>query len=317
MPQISVIIPAYNCEKTIRQTIESVLKQTFTDFELIVINDGSQDATLDIISSIKDPRIKIYSYPNAGVSASRDRGVTQASGEFIAFLDADDLWTPNKLESQLKLLQDNPLFAVAYSWTDYIDESGQLLYTGSHITLNGDIYQHILVHNFIENGSNALIRKEALSEVGNFDKSLLGFGEDWDFLIRLAARYHFVAFPQAQVLYRMSADSSSSSILKQEQGCLKVIEKSFCQAPKSLQYLKKYSLANLYKYLTFRTLVGSLERQKAIIASRCFWNAVRHNPALLYQHLKLMSIVFVKIMAGILLPDKWLQALLGKLKASE
>ena len=89
MPLISVIIPAYNAEKTILETIESVLKQTFLDFELIIINDGSQDSTVEIISSLQDSRIKLFCYPNSGLSASRNRGIFHATGDYISFLDAD------------------------------------------------------------------------------------------------------------------------------------------------------------------------------------------------------------------------------------
>ena len=91
MPLISVIIPVYNGEITIKETIDSVLTQTFLDFELIVINDGSQDLTLKIVSSILDPRLKVFSYPNAGLAATRNRGISHASGEYISFIDADDL----------------------------------------------------------------------------------------------------------------------------------------------------------------------------------------------------------------------------------
>lgn len=313
MPLISVIIPVFNSEKTIRETIASVLKQSFTNFELILINDGSQDITLEIITQIKDPRLKVFSYPNAGVSASRNRGISQATGEYISFLDSDDLWTSDKLESQLKALQANPQAGVAYSWTHYIDESGKFLYSGNKVALNGKVYEQLLLQNFIESGSNVLIRREALNQVGGFDESLFG-PEDWDLLIRLAAKYNFVVVPIPQILYRMSANSISSSISRQEKASLKVIEKAFAQAPEALQYLKRYSISNLYKYLTFRVLVGSLERQKALTAAYCFWYAVKNNPAILSQHPKLMFIVMLKIMAGVLLPNKQLQILLIKLK---
>lgn len=313
MSLISVIIPVYNSEKTIRQTIESVLQQTFTDFELIVINDGSKDTSLQIVDRIQDPRLKVFSYSNAGVSVSRNRGLSLAAGEFITFLDADDLWTADKLEDQLRALQENPQAAVAYSWTDYIDESSQFLYPGSHTTLTGNIYEKILVHNFIENGSNVLIRREALNKVGGFDESLFG-PEDWDLLIRLAAHYDFVAVPKPQVLYRLSAHSISANISRQEKQCLKVIEQAFTQAPESLQHLKKHSIANLYKYLTFKVLAGSLERHKGISAARLLWLCLKNNPSLLRQHPKLMSIVLVKIVVVIVLPEQQFQALLMRLK---
>src|SRR4028119_546862 len=117
MPIISVIIPAYNAERTIKETIQSVLNQSFQDLELLIINDGSQDSTLDVVESIQDPRIRVFCYLNAGSSASRNRGIGLAKGEYISFIDADDLWTVDKLESQFKALQENPKAAVAYSWT--------------------------------------------------------------------------------------------------------------------------------------------------------------------------------------------------------
>ena len=107
MSIISIIIPVYNAEKTIESTINSVLNQTFIDFELIVINDGSTDSTLEIVHKITDPRLKVFSYANANQAASRNRGIAKATGEYIAFLDADDLWTPDKLESQINMLKNN------------------------------------------------------------------------------------------------------------------------------------------------------------------------------------------------------------------
>jgi glycosyltransferase involved in cell wall biosynthesis len=312
MPLISVIIPAYNAEKTIQETIESVLNQTFTDFELIVINDGSQDATLKVINSIPDDRLKVFSYPNAGVSASRNRGLAKAAGEFIAFLDADDLWTPDKLEAQLKALQANTQAAVAYSWTDYIDESGQFLHPGKHITENGDVYAKLLVTNILDNGSNYLIRREALNKIGGFDESLFG-PEDWDLAIRLAANYQFVAVPRPQILYRMSTHSISFNLSRQEAQCLTVIERSFHQAPESLQYLKKQSLANLYQYLSFRVLEAPLERKTAQAAAHCLFQAVRNDLSVLRRS-RLMLIVSLKIVTAILLPPQQAQALLKAVK---
>ena len=300
MPKISVIIPVYNGDSTIRETIQSVLNQTESDFELIVINDGSRDTTLDIIASIQDPRLKVFSYPNAGPSASRNRGFSHTRSEFIAFLDADDLWTPDKLELQLTALLKNPQAAVAYSWTDHIDECGQFISPGPHVTLSGDVYARLLLGNFLSNGSNVLIRRQALTEVGGFDE-LLTHGEDWDMWLRLAARYHFVAVPYAQILYRISTNSASYNISKMEAGCLQVIERAYSQAPESLQHLKKETLGFLYKYLinkAFEVLPG---RQKGRQAVQLLWRYIindcsRHR--LVRFKLSLLS----KVVATILLP---------------
>ncbi|MGL4503477.1 MAG: glycosyltransferase family 2 protein, partial [Planktothrix sp.] len=198
MSEISIVIPAYNAQETIQKTIESVLNQTVQDFEIIVVNDGSTDSTLDAVSQIHDPRIRVFSYPNSGAASTRNQGFKHSSGEYIAFLDADDLWANNKLELQLKALQNNPQAAVAYSWTDYIDESGEFLRPGTHVTKNGNVYPALLVQNFLESGSNPLIRREAFAEVGGFDPSLLG-GQDTDLYIRLAARYPFIGVPVVQI----------------------------------------------------------------------------------------------------------------------
>lgn len=310
MPTISVVIPVYNGEKTIKETIESVLSQTWQDFEILVINDGSTDSTLEVVKSIPDSRIKIFSYNNAGPSASRNRGISYAAGEFIAFLDADDLWTPDKLEAQLKALQNNPQAAVAYSWTNHIDKSGNFLRTGSQIAVNGNAYEKLLLVNFFEHGSNPLICKQALLEVGGFDESLRQ-GEDWEMWLRLAARYDLVAVPLRQILYRVYNKSASSNVLKLESGSRQVIERAFKQAPLSLQHLKFYSLANLYKYLTYKVLEEPSEQRHGWLAARFFWQGIRNDLGLLPPQRDLIKIGF-KILAIALLPPTLAQAILAR-----
>ena len=299
MPKISVIIPVYNGEKTIKKTIESVLKQTLQDFELIVINDGSQDKTLEILSSIQDPRLRVLSYFNAGLASSRNRGITEATGEYISFLDADDLWTPDKLADQLKVLQENPDAMVAYSWTDCIDELGQFSRRGSYISAVGSVYPELCLIDFLENGSNPLIKRQVFTQVGHFDESL-PCAEDWDMWLRLAMDYPFVVVEKPQVLYRVSSESMSSDVWKMEQGCCQVIEQAFSRAPLSLQHLKKDSLANLYKYLIFRSLEGKTNKEKAITAIRFFFQMIKYDLAMLKAKVCL-KIIF-KIVVILLFP---------------
>jgi glycosyltransferase involved in cell wall biosynthesis len=289
--KISVVIPVYNGEKCIRESVESVLKQTFLDIEVIVINDGSTDTTLEIIQSITDSRLKIFSYINAGLAASRNRGITHSTGEYISFIDADDLWTVNKLESQFQALQENKKAAVAYSWTDYIDDQSKFLKAGRRITATGDIYNQLLVVNFLENGSNPLITREALTTVGGFDESLPA-AEDWDMWLRLAAGYEFILVPEAQILYRVSVNSMSANLKRQEGACLQVIETAFTHSrATSLQHLKKFSLAQIYKYLTFKALEVPPKNLQRWIAARFLWNYVRREPSVLRQkHVILVAI---------------------------
>jgi glycosyltransferase involved in cell wall biosynthesis len=311
MPTISVIIPVYNGAKTIKETIESVLNQTWQNFELLVINDGSNDATLEIIQTIKDTRIQVFSYPNSGVSASRNRGLTKAEGEFISFIDADDLWTPDKLELQLQALQDHPQAAVAYSWSDWIDQSGKFLRKGGHITVNGKAYEKLLLRDFIESGSNPLIKKQALDEVGDFDQSLTS-AEDWDMWLRLAAKNEFITVEVPQILYRISPNSASFNIAKMESASLKVIQRVFAETPE-LTKLKRETLASRYNYLTFKALEGSLNRKNGLTAARFLVQTLQHDFSLLGRT-KIMLIILAKITAAILLPPQLTLKLLNSLK---
>ncbi|MBL1199317.1 MAG: glycosyltransferase [Nostoc sp. GBBB01] len=300
LPKISVIIPAYNSENTIIHTINSVLNQTFTDLELIVINDGSQDSTLDIVKQIQDPRIKVFSYSNAGGNASRNRGLKLAVGEFVSFLDADDLWTPNKLESQLKALEKNLSAKVAYSWTDYIDINGDYVLSGKRININGDVYENLLVSNFLENGSNPLIYRTALNSLGGFDESLAA-AQDWDMWLRLASKFDFVCVPSVQILYRISANSVSSNLVRQEKACLQLLERAYQERPSAFKQNWSISIANLYKYLTCKALQKPLNRKKGITAAKFLWRYFIHDSSR-FQNINFSSKLLLKIFIILILP---------------
>jgi len=291
---ISVIVPVFNGEKTIEETIKSILNQTFNNIEIIIINDGSTDATLEVLEKILDSRIKIFSYPNGGLSASRNRGISQAKGEYISFIDADDLWTADKLELQWQALQLNPQAAVAYSWTDYIDQSSKFIKSGRRIKINGDAFSQLLVTNFLENGSNPLIRYEALEKVGGFDESLPA-AEDKNMWLRLAVNYDFVCVEKPQILYRISNNSMSTNLKRQETASLKVIERAFSY-PKAekLQHLKKQSLSHLYQYLTFKAVEVPLQQRQTFTAVYFWWNWIKNNSTII-KNQRLIIIAALKI----------------------
>lgn len=308
MPKISVIIPVFNGEKTIINTIQSVLEQSFNDFEIIIINDGSTDSTLDIISSIIEPRLKIYSYPNAGANHSRNRGLNKAVGEYVSFLDADDLWTSNKLEYQLQALQSHPEAAVAYSWTDRIDEFGQILPGGSKLTVNGNVYKQLLLVDFIGSGSNPLIRTEAIKKVGGFDESLIN-AQDWDMWLRLAALYPFIAIPFVQVLYRRSPNSKSTNLYGMESSSWKVLNKAFSDTSlsnltllNSLKF-KQICFANRYKSLARQVLEQTYFSQpQALLATKCLFHAVINDKSLINHRVFWKALA--KILIGATFPNK-------------
>ncbi len=300
LPLISVIIPAYNCQGTIVETLGSVFQQTYSNMEVIVVNDGSTDGTLEILKNFQDSRLQIVTQPNAGVSVSRNRGINLAKGDFIAFLDADDLWLSNKLIEQIMALQTAPHAAVAYSWTDYIDQAGNFLRNGYYCNFQGNVHRRLLLGCFLESGSNPLIRRSLLKTVGGFDESLITC-EDWDLWIRLALKYEFIVVPQVHVQYRVVTNSKSFLLDKHEAGGLTVINKAFLQASDSVEPMRSKALSNFYKYLLFKLLdapktSGSKEMHGPKTALRYLSLSVYHNPQLLRQMTVILS-ALIKILA--------------------
>ncbi len=282
MPKISVIIPAYNAERTILETIKSVQQQTFKDFELIIINDGSNDSTLDIVTQIKDERIRVFSYENGGLPTARNRGIYQAHGEFISFVDADDLWTSDKLELQLAALEDSPDVGVAYSWTVCMIETEKTVsfVKSASVFFEGNVYDKLLLNNFIGSGSNILLRRQAIELAGKFEPTLKSC-EDWDFYIRLANSSHFVVVPKNQIIYRKAPGSMTSKAKVMEQEALRVIDKAYQTAPLELQYLKNQSLANLYRYCADLYLTHSLDSSEVRQAQKKLCLAIQLYPKIL------------------------------------
>ncbi len=295
MPTISIIIPAYNAEHTIIETIQSVQKQTLSDFELIIINDGSTDQTLNLLNNIQDSRLKVFSYENGGVSVARNHGISQAKGEFIAFLDADDLWTPDKLELQLAALQQNPEAGVAYSWIYNMGEKGEFFQVGHQVSFEGNVLAKLLIGNFLANGSNPLIRKQAIESVGKFD-STLTYGEDWEFYLRLAVHWSFVVVPKPQILYRQSSSAATTKVEVMEERLLLLTEKLFQSAPQELQYIKNQSLATTYQYLTGMYLARVNDISQVKQASQQLMMAIRLYPKILLDRITLRYIIKCLIM---------------------
>jgi glycosyltransferase involved in cell wall biosynthesis len=277
MPRVSVIIPAYNCAGTIGQALASAAGQTFSDLEVLVVDDGSTDGTGDIARSFADPRVRVTRFPNGGLSAARNRGVRESLGELIAFLDGDDAWTADKLELQVAALDAEPAAGVAYSWTLVVDKAGRYLFPYEPVRAEGNVYPDLLVSCFVASGSNALVRRALLDDVGPFDEALRSC-EDWEFWLRAAPRWPFVLVPRYQVLYRLSTGSLSSNLDAIERDNRLVVERSFQRAPAELQPLKPAALANVDGYLAFLYLSRQPHgdwRRRALAHAR---EAVRHSP---------------------------------------
>lgn len=192
---ISVVIPLYNKEKQIRATLESVLAQTFSDYELIIVNDGSTDRSVEEMSLVYDPRIRLIHQENAGVSAARNRGIEEAKGEFIAFFDADDLWKPEYLQTQYELTLHYPQCSVFACNYEFVDAQGQVKPTIiRNLPFAGE--QGVLSNYFeVASSSNpplwtsaVMVRKEAIQSIGGFPLGIRS-GEDLLTWARLACQY--------------------------------------------------------------------------------------------------------------------------------
>lgn len=301
MSTISVIIPAYNAERTILQTLESVQQQTFADFEMIVINDGSSDRTLDLLEQVSDPRLQVFSYSNGGLPTARNRGIAHATGEYITFLDADDLWTPDKLELQLAALQQHPQAGLAYSWTHYMDEQGESFHGCQPIYFTGNVYPQLLVGNFLDSGSNPLICRQAIATAGEFDPTLKSC-EDWDYWLRIAAKWQFVVVPKAQIFYRRTAGAMSSKIEVMEKYHLIVIDRAFQAAPAQLQHLKPKSLAQVYQFLAHLCLTRVTGVDGAQQAGQKLSKAIRLYPQILL--VRRTQVILLKLLLIRLLSPK-------------
>jgi glycosyltransferase involved in cell wall biosynthesis len=224
-PVVSVVIPTYNRAHSIREAVASALAQTFTNLEVIVVDDGSRDGTDKVIQGFDDSRLRyVRLATNSGASAARNRGTAEARGEFIAFLDSDDRWHPSKLQKQLDAFARAPA-AVG------------LVCTGvRHITRTGDIQMvwipqdhgkvlpRQLAYNITGSGSNPLIRREILDRVGGWDVTLRSC-QDFDLGIRICQVYAIAIVPEVLIDVSTEGNRITSNLDAQQQGMLAVAAK--------------------------------------------------------------------------------------------
>ena len=212
---VSVIIPAFDAAKHIRQTLNSVLAQTYQALEVIVVDDGSTDATGAIVEEFvkKDARVKLVRQCNAGVGAARNTAIRMARGEYVAPLDADDFWFPKKLEKQVaRMEQSGEETGVVYCWSRQVDEDGDFVVAGSlNSSLEGRLRHALVLANILENASVPLFRAAALTRVGLYLTRIEQGGaqgcEDWDLYIRIAETLSIRVVPEILVAYRQTSSS--------------------------------------------------------------------------------------------------------------
>jgi glycosyltransferase involved in cell wall biosynthesis len=214
---VSVVIPAYNAEATLDDTLRSVRSQTHRDLEIIVVDDGSTDRTTSVVKAhaAVDGRVTLIAQENAGVAAARNAGWRSARSALIAFVDADDLWAPSKIERQLEvILSGGLLVGLVYTWWAMIDDHNRIRCKVQGCDIAGDVLEQTLMGNFVGHASSPLIRRQALVEADGFDSGLRDAGihgcEDLLIYHRIARRYHFGVVPDHLTGYRVASGRMSS-----------------------------------------------------------------------------------------------------------
>jgi glycosyltransferase involved in cell wall biosynthesis len=200
MPKVSVIIPTYNRAYFLKEAIESVLKQTYPHFELLIIDDGSEDETATVVSRYQDKRIRYLFIPHQGVSKARNVGIKEARAKLIAFLDSDDLWLPKKLELQVKFFQNRPDALICQTEEIWIRYGRRVNPKKYHKKPSGMIFKESLRRCLIS-PSAVMMRRELFERVGLFDESMPAC-EDYDLWLRVTARYPVYLLPEPLVIKR-------------------------------------------------------------------------------------------------------------------
>jgi len=261
MPKVSVIMPAYNVETCICEAIDSVLAQTYQDFEIIVIDDGSNDNTRRILDQYA-AKIKYIYQENKGVSAARNRGIREAQGEYVAFLDADDIWFADKLMSQITIAQQNSDISLFFSDAEVFNDGGRLetslrppnasLYDSGSLgdkivntifndgsIIKGNFFESLFMRNLVLT-STVFVRRECLVEAGCFDESIK-ICEDYDLYLRISRTHALLYFNKVMVRYRFRDDSLSGKVslrnIFYREHVVRVLERSLCHCSKSYQDL--------------------------------------------------------------------------------
>lgn len=293
MPTVSVVIPLYNTEQYIQETIASVLAQTFQDFELIIVDDGSTDESVERCRQFRDPRLRLINQKNRGLSGARNTGIHQSRGRYVALLDADDRWHPHKLALHVAHLESRPKMGVSYSQSAFMDDQGRSMGIVQAPKLTDVNASVILCRNPVGNGSAPVIRKavfDAIAFTGKsrhepdcyFDEDLRQ-SEDIECWLRIATQtsWEFEGLGQALTWYRVNNQGLSANLEKQYQSWLLVRDKTIRYAPELLDRYGSLAESFQLRYLA-RRAVRSRDAAQAlgliIRALRKNWRIALYEP---------------------------------------
>ena len=263
MPFLSVIIPLYNKESYIKNTLRSVLEQNFTDFEIIIVNDGSKDNSLEIVSSFKDERIQVIHQPNSGASSSRNKAIQSAKTEYIAFLDADDFWFPNHLEELVQLIQDFPncgMYCSRYqtiiSKNHTLNNSFSYSFPDSFRGTIPDFFQASLV-NRVATSSSIIVPKKIILENNGFNTAITS-GQDLELWTKIALNNTIAINNSISAIYHFEAPNSLAKTTIKKKKLMDFTQ--FAAAELQNKSLKKFLDVHRLEYALHYKIVGLPEK---------------------------------------------------------
>jgi glycosyltransferase involved in cell wall biosynthesis len=259
---VGIIVPMYNAEHTIGATLKSVCRQTHRTLDIVVVDDGSTDASAAIVAAYarSDQRIRLVRQKNGGVAAARNLGAVSTDADLLAFIDADDLWAPSKIALQVQALQEGGSIAgLAYCWFAQIDAESRVYSLNNRPLDEGWVLQRLCRNNFVGNGSSMMLRRAAFEAVGGFDPSLRARNaqgcEDMLICLRVAEQFEFRVVPQYLVGYRMTNTNMSSDVMQMLRSCEIVLDEFREKHPEFRDDLDAH-LVDMVEWLVVRALVS-------------------------------------------------------------
>jgi glycosyltransferase involved in cell wall biosynthesis len=267
-PLISVVLPTYNREKYIKRAMDSVLRQTYENVELIIVDDKSTDNTIAVASAYRDERVKLIRHrENLGCSAARNTGIDAARGEYIAFQDSDDVWLPHKLEKQLRLLRSSPCSKFCFGSFIRFD-SGRARALACLSETDVDQFNHLILKENLVTTQTIFAEAAFIKQCGKFDVELPRY-IDWEQALRLSELTRFTYDPEPLVLVFRTAGSLSSNILNDSVARRRLAVKHFDKFIRHKPYL-----ASNYAEAGYTAVVGG----QVGVGLDCFFLALRYAP---------------------------------------
>jgi glycosyltransferase involved in cell wall biosynthesis len=277
-------MPAYNAAPYLAESIESVLNQSFQDFELLIIDDGSQDNTAEIARQYceKSQRITLVSQPNQGVSNTRNKGIQMAKGEYIAFFDADDLWMPEKLAAHIEHFKSSPNLGLSFARVEFMTFEGKPTGQFSNSRLQNIQLEHLYYENLVITPTNAVIRRMVFEKTEWFDKNLCGT-EDADVFLRVKCQgWNVEGINRVLVRYRNTLGGVSSNLDSIEEDWNRFNHKVKIYAPELFKQHYNPAKAVFLRYLARRAFRLSLSSKVGVgfmnRALRADWQIILREP---------------------------------------